>query len=212
MCQQYFWITGQLNVSAGSQRQWLTHQWVWRWVIQAAVGRRTSVIMSVLFIFWRNYIVYGSRVVVLCRRCGDIIRCPFLFCVNIEAEEYHSYGHHQDWESRDTFQSFSRLFTPVAPLLHGETHSSFSFITYIYWKIFSASVMAGIMSICWHFCGQTRDWISWLIILADMSFYWDMSVLFGDVKTFTLHKYYFLNLSCIYLIVFMFSFYLCDSK
>lgn len=98
--------------SSDGGRLWseLTHQWIWRRVLHSAVARRESVVMSVHFyciFFQRNRIVCWSSVVTLRRCCGDVVCCSFLFRLQIEAEEYHSYGHHQGWESGPII---SRLF------------------------------------------------------------------------------------------------------
>lgn len=88
------------------------HQWVRRRVIHSAVARRESVKMSVhfyLIFLHRDSMESWRSAVVLRHWDGNIICCSPLFCVKIEAEEHYSYGHHQDRESRDIFQSFKSL-------------------------------------------------------------------------------------------------------
>ena len=112
-----------------------------------------------IFLQW-NCVEHWGRVVILHHRCGDIICRSFLSCMNVEAEEHHSYGHHQDGESRGAFQSFHHMhilrLRSVITVLHGEIHSPLSSITYIYWKILITRVIAGIKSTCWHHCGKKK--------------------------------------------------------
>ncbi len=61
-------------------------------------------------IFWqRNCVEHWRCVLILRCWCGDVICCPFLFHVQIEADEYQSYGHHHEWESGNTFPPFQDL-------------------------------------------------------------------------------------------------------
>lgn len=128
-----------------------THQWVWWGEIHSAVPRRETVILGFFFCLILRQRNRREPVVIMWRRYGDVIRGSFLFCLHIEAEENHSDGPHQAWESRSTFPSFRDL----RGISSGRLHVCLYLITYKYWRIFPTGAMAGVMSTCWH-CSKEK--------------------------------------------------------